>query len=284
MGQARKGSSGNRKLRRPPGGIRVRSRRGGSRLPRLLLGLGALGGAAAIGLLGARGVNALRQSMLTENPRFTLAEIVVDGAAGLPVDDVIRRSGLETGLYLPGVDLGIVRRRLEAVPNILHAEVLREMPGTLRIRIRERWPIARLDSGELVAEDGTILDASPLLRTSEGRRAAEALPIVTGVPGRPFRPGERLGAEWFGPAAQLLAYARESRLADRVRVECIDVAARNGLTLYLDGGQTVPMAGDDIEQQLRRLEVILDETKRDGRTPATVDLTAGRNVPVTFRN
>lgn len=284
MGQTKKRRSANRKLKRPSAAIRVRSRRGPGRLPRVFLVLGGLASTAVLALLGTRGIAAVGHAVFTENPRFMLTEIVVEGTTALSAEDVVRRSDVEIGQYLPRIDLATVRRRLEAVPNISSAEVRREMPATLRIRVRERWPIARLGSGEFVAADGIVLDASQLLRTPEDRGAAEGLPMVVGVPGHPFRPGERLEPEWFGPAAQVLLYARDHRLWEHARVECIDVAARHGLTLYLDEGRTVPMTSDDVERQLRRLEVILDETERKGRKPATVDLTAGRNVPVTFRN
>jgi hypothetical protein len=56
------------------------------------------------------------------------------------------------------------------------------------------------------------------------------------------------------------------------------------MTLYLDKGRTVPLKTEDVERQLRRLEVVLEDAEQRGRMPATVDLTAGRSVPVTFRN
>ncbi len=290
MGSPRKRTAkrGNRRVRKPAT-VRTRNRsrrRAEPFLRRLTPGLLALGTVALVAFLVARGFGGIRRSLLTENPRFTLREIDIAGLVTIPRDRLLRETGISPGRNLMALDLAAIRRRLQEIPNVAEATVRREMPDRLLISVRERLPVARIgtENGALLAGDGMVLDPDLWRRPGGGDRVFRMLPVIAGVPGGPFRPGERVPGEWVGPALEVLRYLQRERLGDIVRVECIDLAARHGLTLYLSGGETVLMEPEGVDLQLRRLEVILDGSWNRGRRVATVDLTSGRNVPVTYRN
>jgi cell division septal protein FtsQ len=56
----------------------------------------------------------------------------------------MRWSGVREGENLLGLDLARVKRDLELVPLIRSAAVERVPPNTLRIRVSEREPLARV--------------------------------------------------------------------------------------------------------------------------------------------
>lgn len=74
-------------------------------------------------------------------------------------------------------NLNLLRRRLLAYPQILAADIRRRPEGKIRVFVRERIPIARLEDAHgnvhLVAEDGVLFPAETFPRAARG-----ALPLL----------------------------------------------------------------------------------------------------------
>ncbi len=99
----------------------------------------------------------------------------VDGEQVLSEEEVRVAAGVGTGTPLARVDLDAVAGRVEALAPVADAEVRREWPGTLRIEVREREPVAVLaEAGEYRA-----LDAEGVLFRSYPDLPA-GLPLVQG--------------------------------------------------------------------------------------------------------
>ena len=73
-----------------------------------------------------------------ENPRFAVAQIVIEDDGGLTSQQVIQFAGVRVGQNLLSVDLDDVKRRLETIPLVRQVEVRRMLPQTLLIHIEER--------------------------------------------------------------------------------------------------------------------------------------------------
>ncbi len=95
----------------------------------VVLVLGVLAGAAwvvyATALLGVR-------------------QVTVEGLHTLTRAQVTALVGVPAGTPLARVDPGAIERRVRTLPQVADASVTRQLPGTLRVRIRERTPVALL--------------------------------------------------------------------------------------------------------------------------------------------
>jgi cell division protein FtsQ len=114
---------------------------------------------------------------ITISPVFAARHVEVTGTSRLTRGEVLRIAGVGPGTPLFWLRPGSVERRLEHDRWIASADVSRSLPGTLRISIRERRPVAQVHvpSGFLVlAGDGTVL------QRSQGSRG---VPTLISAPG-----------------------------------------------------------------------------------------------------
>jgi cell division protein FtsQ len=128
---------------------------------------------------------------ITISPLFAARHVEVTGASHLTRGDVLRIAGVGPGTNLFWLHPGSVERRLAHDRWIAGADVSRSLPGTLRIVIRERQPVAqvRMPSGfVVVASDGKVLGqatearALPVLSAPEqGPARLETLAKVAGA-------------------------------------------------------------------------------------------------------
>ncbi len=102
---------------------------------------------------------------LTRTSLFGARTINVHGAAHLSRSDILRIAGIESGTNVFSFDAAAAERRLERDPWIADATIVKDLPSTVSVDIRERVAVAVVESGgilRLVADDGTLLDAAPL--------------------------------------------------------------------------------------------------------------------------
>ena len=82
--------------------------------------------------------------LVYENRAFSIRHVEVATDGRISVDQLRRWSGVRAGQNLMALDLARVKSNLELVPNIRSVSVERLLPRTLRIRVIERDPVARL--------------------------------------------------------------------------------------------------------------------------------------------
>lgn len=184
--------------------IEVRRDEGRKRL-RLLLG--CLGVLAALAVCFA----------LSRSPLFDVDYVDVRGAVNTPRRLVVAAGRLGSRPAMVDVGTAAVARRVEALPWVLDAKARRHWPGTVRIDITERRPVAVLPAGEgrwaLADAAGRVLEAGPDKPT--------ALPVLGGLP-PPGRPGSTIAAS----AGAVLRVA--AALPDDLRSRVADIAAVTG--------------------------------------------------------
>ncbi len=95
---------------------------------------------------------------LRDSPRLAVKVIEVRGVSALATDEVVRAGRLRIGESLLGMKTGRVRQGIQSLPLVPEARVERRLPGTVRILVKERTPVARLDDGRGVAVDGVAFD------------------------------------------------------------------------------------------------------------------------------
>ncbi len=107
---------------------------------------------------------------------FSLKHIQVSGHRRLGTDDILKAMHLRTGSSIFGQSTAKLEQRLESNPWVAHADILRRLPDTLVIRLREHRAVAliALDTFFLLAEDGTVF--KPLTKDDNLN-----LPVITGI-------------------------------------------------------------------------------------------------------
>jgi cell division protein FtsQ len=154
---------------------------------------------------------------ITRTPVFDVDEVRVLGATQTPAPEIVRAGGLADHPQLADVEPTTVVARLERLPWVQDARVVRHWPGTVEVTLVERTPMATLPAGgggwALVDDSGRILGVTP-----------EPAPGLVQIGTTPApAPGANVPAATLGGLAVLDALPPS--LADRV----------NGLTIAEDG-------------------------------------------------
>ena len=102
----------------------------------------------------------LMHDIVTQSEYFAADTIGIEGTRRLTDEQVARQARVRTGDNILSVNLSLVRRRLLAHPWIAEAEVSREIPSRLNIRIKEHTALAVVDFGVkfLINDQGRIFD------------------------------------------------------------------------------------------------------------------------------
>ena len=128
-------------------------------LNRILLGLRVI--AAAVAIAAVTGFFILIHEVLTQSNYFAADQVTVEGAQRLTNEQVARQARVRIGDNILSVNLSLVRKRLLAHAWIAEAEVSREIPSRIIIRIKEHSALAVVDFGKkfLINHQGRIFKA-----------------------------------------------------------------------------------------------------------------------------
>ena len=113
---------------------------------------------------------------LTQCDYFKARSLKIEGIRRLTQREIVEQARLCEDINVLAVNLSVVRKRLMAHPWIAEAEVRREIPAGLFIRIKENQPLAVVDLGNkyIINEQGRIFkewtDSDP-----------ETLPVISGL-------------------------------------------------------------------------------------------------------
>lgn len=132
----------------------------------------------AVGILGAVGAWTAWQRVFASD-RLRVGRLEVRGSHFLSEGEVREMIGPAVGESILALDIDALKARLRSSPWVADATVVRALPDTVRVEIRERVPLAlaELDRLYLMDEDGGLIDLyGP-------RTGAFDLPIVRGLLG-----------------------------------------------------------------------------------------------------
>lgn len=238
---------------------------------------------------------ALRE-LVFENHSFAVRAIHIEGEHFIPRGEILRWSGVREGENLLGLDLSRVKRDLELVPLIRSAAVERVPPNTLRIRVSEREPVARVlvpqaaSSGEDVRIVSCYLDRTGYLYgwnslESWARTLASTgmrLPLIRGIPGQELRAGREVDLESVRSALGWLSGFKTSPMAGVVDVRSVDVSQPGVLQVQTSEGSLITFSHGRTEQQFRRWWHVHELGRKQGKVIQSLDLSITNNSPVTF--
>jgi cell division protein FtsQ len=166
----------------------------------------------------------------------------VEGAGTVSASDVRRTAAVPQGDPLATVDLDAVRARVEAMAPVKSADVSREWPDRVLVRIQERTPIAVAEVGDRLR----ALDADGVL-FRDYRRAPAGLPhVLTSID---------TSSEALQEAARVVS-ALPTDLTERV--DHVQVETVDKISLALRDGRTVVWGtADQSADKARVLAVLL---------------------------
>ncbi|MFO7494535.1 MAG: FtsQ-type POTRA domain-containing protein [Desulfobacterales bacterium] len=194
--------------------------------------------------------------LLTQCDYFRGSRIVVQGTDRLGAEEVLSQSGVHPGDNILSVNLRLTRCKLLAHPWIADAQVSRELPDGILIRIQEQQPLAILDVGRKFLLNA----AGEIFKAWEPEDPAD-LPLITGLALSDVSVG---GAPRSLPFAAVMEILQIERNAEVPRlgylIRQIRVDRELGLTLLgTDRVQSVCLGYSDYGAKYRRLERVLSQ-------------------------
>lgn len=239
---------------------------------------------------GWRGVDAIIEHWVYNNDAFAITRLEIETDGVLASEQIRSWAGVRPNSNLMRLDLGRVKRDLEMVPAIESIAIERVLPGTLRIHVSEREPLAQvnLPRSEGMAGGRYTVDArghfmfpiETMQRATPPALTNDYLPALLGVRPQDVRAGRQSESPQVHAALDLLQAFNRSSLVGVVEVKHIDVSRPGALVLTTVQGNEITFGPGDFELQLRRWRTVHDHAARFGRHLATLDLAVGNNSPM----
>jgi len=240
-----------------------------------------------------RGGELLLRRFVFENPAFAIGALQIETDGVLSTEQIRTWAGVRTGDNLLALDMARVERDLKLVPAIESVSLERALPGTLRVRVTEREPIAQVILQQVRAANGSeggvyTLDANgyfmfpieTVQRTTPAVQTNDHLPIITGIPARDVRPGRQSQTPQVLAALALVRDFERSPMAGVVDLKQIDVATPGALVVTTGQGNELTFGLSDFGAQLRRWWLVHDYSQRFGKHINALDLMVANNAPL----
>ena len=237
------------------------------------------------------GIKRLVTHTILQNARYNISELAVETDGVLKPEDILETADLHKGTNIFRVDLAKAQALVAAIPQVEKVSVLRQLPNRLAIQINERKPVAWVASthgsatrDEIVSSKYSwLVDAAGvLLRPKKLGAQDRFLPIIRNYNEGPFSEGQEASGEEIKAALDLLRAQQESSNTARFQIEEIDLSRHFGLIVTDRNGLQVLFGLDEMDRQLKRLDVYLQAIDQRAQRPQSINLLVERNVPVTF--
>jgi cell division protein FtsQ len=204
---------------------------------------------------------------LLTSPRFAITEVAVVGASRLTPEEIVAASGIGPGTNLFRLDRTAVMARLEALPLVRRADLVRRFPNQVTLAVEERRPFTLAHAGRLhwIDEQGVSLGA-------ETRAVAPEAPVITGLGPADLAAGAGAPTSRVAVGISLLRLLLRSETALLRQISEIDVSRADGPVLYTVEGVEVRLGAEDWEARLGRLQGVLAQVRASGEPVNAIDL------------
>jgi cell division septal protein FtsQ len=216
-------------------------------LARLVRGAKWVGGLTAVTALLAGGA-----AWLLTTPRLAVQSIQVEGTVRVPAEDVLAAAEIPLGVNILRIDPARVRERLEALPQIRRAEVVRDLPNRVTIVVEERRPFTLVHAGRL-----HWLDEEARLVGEEREAVAPPVPIISGLTEEELRSMRSAPGPKAQAAMALVRALLRTGPGLAAEISEIDMGRREGPVLYTLDGIEVRLGTEQWDERLARLEGVL---------------------------
>ncbi|MFD0905519.1 cell division protein FtsQ/DivIB [Actinomadura sediminis] len=189
---------------------------------------------------------------------LVVRQVEVGGTDLAPRDRITAAAGIDLGVPMARLDTGEIAARVERLREVESAEVERHWPGTVRIVVDERVPVAVFERGgryHRIDGDGVVV--------ADGTARPSGLPTLS------------VGAPGPSDAATLAALRVLTVLPDSLRglVAEVEATAPEAVTLFLNDGRTVVWGeAGRADEKIRLLEAL--QRTEAGRAVRRVDVSS----------
>jgi cell division protein FtsQ len=201
------------------------------------------------------------------SPRFAVRDVEVRGAHVVSRERVLDAAGIVPGTSLFLLDPRLVVERVQALPEVQRADVIRELPNRVTVMVEERKPFTLVHAGRLhwIDEGGHVIGR-------ESQAVASPAPVISGLDETELL---SMSAAPNGKARDAIRLIRAllrngSVLASEISE--IDMSSGDGPVLYTLDGVEVRLGAEDWDERLARLEGVLAQSAVREGAIRTVDL------------
>ena len=229
--------------------------------------------------------------LVLKNPDYNVAVLNVETDGVLTPESVLDAADLHKGSNIFMVNLSRAKARVEAIPQVEHVQVTRQLPNRISIQINERKPVAWIapehsaaNRDEVTKSTGSYLvDARGILWPPKKLNPQDYfLPIIRNYSEGPRLEGQEVEGEEVKAALDLLHAQQDTVISTRFQIQEIDLAKHFGLEVTDRNGLQVLFGLDEMDRQLKRLDVYLQVVDQRGEKAQTINLLTQKNVPITF--
>jgi cell division protein FtsQ len=208
---------------------------------------------------------AISAAWLLTSPRFAVTEVAVAGASRLTPEEVVAASGIVSGTNLFRLDRAAVLARLEVLPLVRRADLVRRFPNRVTLAVEERRPFTLAHAGRLhwIDEQGVDLGR-------EARAVAPRVPVITGLSPTDLNGGPLSPRVAAGISLLRVLLRSETTLLEQISE--IDVSRPDGPVLYTVDGVEVRLGSEDWEARLGRLQGVLAQMRAGSEAISAIDL------------
>jgi cell division protein FtsQ len=203
----------------------------------------------------------------------------VSGFDRLSRQQIVDQADIHSGRNIFSINLTTARKRLLAHPWIEDAEVSREIPSGLSIRIKEYAPLAIIDMNHrfLIDKSGTIFKEWDENDPSD-------LPVITGLGIADLKVGDGPFSRPFSAIMSVFKLGRENGSTIPIdQIDRIDVDRDIGLTLHVKNRtETIHLGYHDYPSKYKLLEKVLVyfQNKDSDSTLRSIDLNNPNRIVV----
>jgi hypothetical protein len=206
---------------------------------------------------------------------------------------IVATTGLDLDASIFALDTGELEETLRNLPETTQARVTRRLPGTLKIEVSERTPVAWLDCDQLgiVQRDraaGLLIDETGVPFKCASQTLwdfAERLPVIRVLQAEDHEimEGQEIKHEGLQYALDLVNLASAS-MEGFERPAWVIVKDEITLEMMTLGKTIVTLSFYEQEHQLQKLTKIIGHARAKGRELKSVNLIPDRFVPVMYRD
>ena len=197
---------------------------------------------------------------LTASPYLRISHVRVEGNRQVKEEELVGLTEAR-GANIITFDVEDAGRRVESLPWVREVSLARELPGSVKIRVSEREPLAMINLGELYYID----DEGVIFAAADGNTGVN-YPVLSGLDRGKLLRGERESFELLERGLELLRIlkTRKGSLAwDDVSELFLDL--EEGMTLYTsERGIPVHLGKGGFEEKLYRAERVIYDLNRKG--------------------
>jgi hypothetical protein len=232
------------------------------------------------------------RTLFLQNPEYSLRVVKLSPNNALNELDVVDIGGIGLHESIFAISVKDVEARLSARPEVIRAEVKRELPGTIRIDVQVRQPFAWIECSARnikarTPEGGMLIDRDGMLYPCPPMQFDAAVPLPVIVVGAEdsalLEPGKPIETKTMKRAIRLLMIAENATQSPLPWIDSVQPYQAWGLKVWTRDGIEAIFGLEEHQSQVENLLLSMKHAHARGIRIASINLIPERNLPVILR-